>query len=392
MEILIIVINQTFGRIGLKYIAESSMAIYKQTEQVAVTASEAQHYHELGLGRGINVTHSDMWKSRSPCLVRQAGPLLGNVISTKESGTLERYEKEVATVSGQLKKIRHSLHNPTALMKLGMDEQYSQSSCSTKLIKGKKIEKRTISFKSHFDDIQLCDTIDTATIDAPDCFLPKDSDCSFEENLASWFLKCIHDREKLNGQDTEDSPDNVPDTGGESQVKKLAAKLKELAAQGTNEWQYEMLSDAEALIKHFDITHYVSAITLGACYYRVVASRPEQKDLSFGTTTASSPLAEKGFWGLLAKHKSEEQKIGQIENEEVIVEAVIEFNIQPFYKLMRIQYIQMLLRRAVMEYIHSKEDASSKYLQKQFLVLVFLIKIASYRCLLCFRCLLSAIL
>ena len=204
-----------------------------------MTASEAQHYHELGLGRGINVTHSDMLKSRSPCLVRQAGPSLENVISTKESGTLERYEKEVATVSGQLKENRHSLHNPTALMKLVIDEQYTQSSCSTKLIKGKKIEKHTISFKSHFDDIQLYDTIDTATIDAPDCFLPKDSDYSFEKHLASWFLKCIHDREKLNGQDTKNSPDNVPDTGGESQVKKLAAKLKELAAQDTSWFESE---------------------------------------------------------------------------------------------------------------------------------------------------------
>ena len=50
-----------------------------------------------------------------------------------------------------------------------------------------------------------------------------------------------------------------------------------------------------------------------------------------------------------------------MENKEVTVEAVIEFDIQPFYKLMRIQYIQMLLRKAVMEYIHSKEDTSSKY-------------------------------
>ena len=55
------------------------------------------------------------------------------------------------------------------------------------------------------------------------------------------------------------------------------------------------------------------------------------------------------------------EKVGNLENKEVTVEAVIEFDIQPFYKLMRIQYIQMLLRKAVMEYIHSNEDTSSKY-------------------------------
>ena len=212
---------------------------------------------------------------------------------------LERYEKEVATTSGQLRKIRHSLNNQTASIKLGVDEQYSKSSSSTKLIKGEKIEKRTISFKSHIDDVQLYDTINTATTDAPDCFLPEDSDYSFEENLASGFLKRIHDRErKLNGQDTEDSPDSVPDTGCKSQVKKLAAKLEELSAQGTNQWQYELFNDAKALIEHLNITHYVSAIKLGACYSHVVACRPEQKQLGFGTTTASSPLAQKGFGAL----------------------------------------------------------------------------------------------
>ena len=378
-------------------------------EKVVVSPTEVQYYHQLGLGRGVNVTHPDMWKTKTPFLVRKASPDLTNIIGTQECGVLESYETEVSTFSMHKQKLRLSLQNPTAPVKLGVDEQYSRSSTSTKLIKGEKIEKRTISFESQFDEVPLYDSIDQAEIAVPECFLEKDCDYSFEENLASWLLKRIDDREKKakEAEGTDDTPESAPKPVEEQEeqpkddhentektapnsVEKLAAKLKELNCEYVKQlkkaekvskehagsapaectpknetnWVDKMLDDCKTLIKYLDITHYVSAIKLGACYYSIVTTRTEQKTLGVGASVAAKSLVEGGMSGEYDKrtfHKSQKKrKIGRIENEDVTDEAVIGFEIQPLYKIVRIQFLQMLLRRAVMDYIHSKEDASSK--------------------------------
>ena len=163
---------------------------------LVVSESEVDYYHELGLGRGVNVTHPDMWKTKTPNQVRRVCSKVKNIIGTHECGVLESYETEVSTTSMYKQKLRLSLQNPSAPVKLGIDEQYSRSSSSSKLIKGKKIEKRTISFTSQFDEVPLYESIDDADIAVSKSFFEKDSDHSFEENLATWLLKRIHDREK----------------------------------------------------------------------------------------------------------------------------------------------------------------------------------------------------
>ena len=331
-----------------------------------VSKAEVQYYHELGLGRGVNVTHPDMWRSKTPNQVRRASPDVKNIIGTRECGVLESYETEVSTFSMHKQKLRLSLQNPTAPVKLGIDEQYSRSSSSTKLIKGKKIEKRTISFKSQFDEVPLYKSIDEADIAAPKCFLNEDKDHRFEESVAAWLIKRIHDREKKAKGDN--SIDKTADIGS-NPIKELAMKLQKLDEEDrkkekAGKWQFDMLEDCITLIEYLDITHYVSAIKLGASEYSVVTTRTEQKTLGVGTSVAVKSLVEGGLSGEYDKrmfHKSQkQQKIGRIEKENVTDEAVIGFDIQPLYKLVRIQFIQMMLRRAVIDYIHSKEDTSSK--------------------------------
>ena len=413
-------------------VAVYTMAAYDSTQK-RVPPSEVLYYHQLGLGRGVNVTHPDMWKTKTPFQVRRASPDFKNIIGTQECGVLESYETEVSTFSMHKQKLRLSLQNPSAPVKLGIDEQYSRSSSSTQLIKGEKIEKHTISFESQFDEVPLYDSIDQAAIAVSDCFLQKDCDHSFEENLASWLLKRINDREEKAKNDegtdninpnpvveheikpkddgstddtpesnlspaveheikpkddgsTDDTPESNLSPAVEHEKKKtaptpvdvLAAKLDELdnackklskehagcAPKVDTKWQHKMLEDCKTLIEYIDITHYVSAIKLGACYYSVATTRTEQKTLGAGTSVAATSLVEGGLSGKYDKRtfrkSQKQQKIGRIENEKVTDEAVIGFEIQPLYKLVRIQFIQMLLRRAVIDYIHSKEDASSK--------------------------------
>ena len=349
--------------------------------ELVAKEEEVKYYHELGLGRGVNVTHPDMWKTKTSCLVRQVCPSLKNIIGTQECGIRECYEKEVSTFSSHQQKLRLSLDSPAAPVKLGMDEQYSRSSSATKLIKGEKIETRTISFKTHFDEVPLYSTIDTATIDPPTSFLPAESDYSFEEDMASWFLKRMDDREKkaISNDNTIESEIKSSSFSSEStektphaQVKQLAARLKGLAVESEKkpttclEWQEQMLEDCKTLVEYLDITHYVSAIKLGACCFHEVSTKTEQKAIGAGTTVTAASLAKGGLSGHFSKQFAsrfeQKQEIGRMKDERVLSEAVIGFEIQPLYKLMRIQYIQMLLRKAVMDYIRNKEDASSKYL------------------------------
>ena len=319
----------------------------------ALKPDEIDHYIELGLGRGVNVTDPDMWRSKTPHVVRKA--CKKNIIGTQECGILESYKKEVSTFEMQQQKLSLSLGKLGAShVKIGMDELYSRSSSSTKVIEGQKIETRTISFQFHFDDVPLYDNIDQAVIDAPECFLHEDDSNEFEENLANWFLRRIKDRE-IKSEGSEE--DRVPDVDKQSALLNLVYKLNDPGCISS------IYNDCKSFISHIGITHYVSAIKLGALEYHYVTSRTEQKRLAVSTSKEAGSLARAGLSRLSEKHSSfkgeERQKIGRIdsEKEEVTKEAVIGFEIQPIYKLVRIQFIQMCLKKAIKEYIQHKENS-----------------------------------
>ena len=251
-----------------------------------------------------------------------------------------------------------SLDNPVgSLVKIGIDEQSSRRSSSMKLIEGKKIETRTISFRFHFDDVPLYDKIDKAVIELPPSFLGKCDKNGFEEDLANWFLKRMEDREKKSSQ--KDSSNHQSSDDKKQAIEKLADKLAEMASDV--EKLREIFNDCDAFLKHLGITHYVSAIKLGACECHTVTSRSEHKRHGASTSMAARSLAKGGLSGFIEKQFSfkgeEEQKIGRINSDkEVTSEAVIGFEIQPIYKLVRIQYIQMCLRKAIKVYIQSKDN------------------------------------
>ena len=358
-------------------------------------------YHELGLGRGVNVTDPDMWKSKTPYLVRMANCLgieNSNIIGTQECGILESYRTEVSTFEMQKQKLWLSLDNLGASqVKIGLDEQSSRSISSSKLIEGKKIETRTISFRFHFDDVPLYDDIEQAVLETPPHFLQDCDDNKFEEDLATWFLKRINDREQkfsdvneslLDGQSQTQEPNAEESLPEEEQndetessnegtisdddstetlaIEKLAEKLIELSNTG-HDWTKDISKDCEVFLNYLGITHYVSAIKLGACEYSVVTSRIEENRLGASTTTAAGSLGKGGLSALIEKQFTkrfmgeEKKKIGRIDStkEEVTKEAVIGFEIQPIYKLVRIQFIQMALRKAIKEYIISKDNSES---------------------------------
>ena len=332
-----------------------------------ITAKEVQRYHDLGLGRGVNVTDPHMWKNKSHFLIRKVtfkGASYSyegraNVIGTEESGMKQKYEEEVSTVAKQQAKIRLSLDEPSSQVKIGMDAQYSQSTTSTKLISGTKIKTRTISFQVNFNDLPVSTFVDhpdseTSTSEYDECF-----DESFESSLYSWILKRVRDR-----QGSE-----------EPQVQTLTQYLHELqilppeSRERRQKELNEIVKDCKMFIKDMGITHYVSSIELGALKYSVYTIRSRHTRLGGGAQIGAAHLAEGGASSLAEKLRfktsREQREIGKFSDDGTVIrnttdEAVIGFQIQPIHNLVRSQYIQVALQKAVHSYIEFKADKTGK--------------------------------
>ena len=289
----------------------------------ACREDEINHYIEFGLGKGINVTEHDMWKSRTTHLVRKPckhpNPCkdtdMLNIVGTQESGFLEGYRKEVSQFDTQQQKLSLSFGMLGASpMSIGVDEQFSKSVSSTKVVKGERIETRTISFKRHF---KASESIEQEYIEQD----------SKSEERSDIILQLVKQLEEKNDED-----------------KKKVCK---------------------EFVDELGITHYVSAIKLGACEYYSAFSRSEQARLNVGTSVEAGPLAKASFSTLLEKVRSfrgeEKWKIGRIDKEDkmVTIEGVIGFEIQPLYELITISpKIQSFLKEAIREY--TKEHIESK--------------------------------
>ena len=152
----------------------------------------------------------------------------------------------------------------------------------------------------------------------------EDNDLSFEKGLYTWIRKRIIDRASQVGQEKElPNYKEDPSTKVDASVGWLRDVLQKINDSGKIIGIYEIIEDCEDFIKNKGITHYISAIKLGACEYYVVTSRSQQTKIGVGATaSAGSQLAQGGLSGLVAKHwlsiTEEQKKIGRIKGETVL--------------------------------------------------------------------------
>ena len=323
-----------------------------------VSEDDVQRYQDLGLGRGVDVTDPQMWRNKSALLVRKVCPKASNIIGTEEGGVKKKYEKEVSTVGLHQQKIRFSLKDPNSFVKIGIDAQSSQSTSSAKKIVGIKVKTRTIAFQADLDDIPMPypDTPNLQT-DYQCC---KHDENHFEEKLYTWVLRRIESRES----DTTDQQEEEPNV-----EMRLLAKLKKMQGADKELRLEEIIDDCKDLVETLGVTHYISAIKLGAMQYRVFTVNIKQTKLGAGAELGGGNFAMGSLSGFFRKqwfHKfEEEQKIGRISKDGQVRrgtadEAVIGCQIQPVYKLVRLQYVQMALQAATEEYIRDKDNTSGE--------------------------------
>ncbi len=257
----------------------------------------------------------------------------------------EKYEKEVSTVAMHKQKMRLSLEEPNSPVKISIDAHSSQSISSAKTISGIKVTTATIAFKVDFKENH------------------------FENELYSWILSCIESRQ-AESRDTSKTLHVHQDMAHN----KLAAttcttctllqKLQEIGKDHTK--NRELVNDCIKFVATLGVTHYISAIKLGAMLYRVVSANTKQTTVGAGAEVGGGRMAGGGVMSRskqLFKKFEAEQEIGRIgtrKDGHVENVAVIGCQIQPVYKLVTIPVIQRKLQEAIKEYIQLKEEKSGK--------------------------------
>ena len=314
-----------------------------------VLKTDSSFYRDLGLGRGINVTDPDMWESLSHLQVRSD---LNNIISTAMSGKRERYKTEVYTFSMQKQNLWLSLDNPMSHIKIEMDEQYSRSFSTTKVISGVRIHTRTIGFQLRIDNVLFGGSNDVDFESKTDSF---ESD-SFENSLYCW----IYSHNFAGESKAADLLSKHQHPTTHELMKRLMEMYQDRLFFSDN-----VLQDCLDFVNNIGITHYVSAIKLGACYFSALRSESERKRLGVSAGIGVDSLAKGGISGQkisnLFRRSEEVKKIGRIGNGDVVLEeAVIGFKIQPLDQLVRLPFVKSALRKAIKKFIQSKDADCGK--------------------------------
>ena len=166
---------------------------------------------------------------------------------------------------------------------------------------------------------------------------------SFEECLGSWIKDCLQ-RKGYNCHK-------------EHSIRDVICQPCMNATKG------EILNDIEKFLDHFvrefGVTHYVSAIELGALEYQELTLREfihQAKVSSEASVTAATyggaqVTTTQKISRALRSQKSQRKKIGVMEHDKVTEEAVIGCSFFPISGLIKMPYLQQALKNSIDKYV-----------------------------------------
>ena len=335
------------------------------------------YYKKLGLGRGLDVAKPSPWLSKSSFQVRDFTK--DDIMETLEGGSLQHYDREITSDHQQRSEIRCTVKPTNAPVAIGVDAEQSRSYSYSQHAVGTKIINRTISFRVSFEDAPRSRVEKTSAGQAPDS---EQALKGFEEKFSEWLL------ERITLHREESPPESVwrkvsEPSNTASNKEKVAAFIKGIKNHDhRKELVKELQKDCGDFVSHFGITHYVSAIELGAAAYQVmsekefsarVAGRGRMGVESIVGAGATASVSQEFMW---RKRKSsmEQKKIGKIiteDGEKRVMkdaenEAVVGIQIRPISSLVRSYYLEEALRAALIEYTTKEERC--KYLKNCFIL------------------------
>ena len=280
--------------------------------------------------------------------------------------------------------LKASVAIPQAPVNLGLEGEQSRSVSTTRKAIGKRVLNRTISFASQFDDLPQSSSKSVNTEDAkketsiPRVVYPTAEEekmhaeelqdvFTFEERLSKWILERVIHRSQLSqqlGNNDEVTPPEVKLIKGVNPLLDISNYLHAVDREGAK----EIVNDCADFVRHFRITHYVSSILLGAAQYRVLSESEYYNKVSvkgtFGFEAIANLVASESFSKKTTNKASALRQIGQIISERVergtYDEAVVSISILPIHQLVRLRFLHLALRKALLDYIEIQGDTSCK--------------------------------
>lgn len=335
------------------------------------TKEEIYRFIDLGLGRGLDGTDSTPWLNKTSFQVRRVE--YDNIIGTEEGGALRSYEREITSVQTQQTQIKGSLLVPQSPLTIGTDAELSRSISTTRRAIGKKVVNRTISFRDEFDDVPSGGSsfveaaLHVSSVTVP---LSINENLTFEERLAQWIVQRLHRKWEENKLKEIDQPLEQPSTKVQSPLRSGVNPIENLGdilQHGNKEDFKNIIRACKEFVKHFRITHFVSAIELGAAEYRVLTE--EEYSIAVGVAgtfgidkLANLVVSQESKWSRKTR-ASDIKSIGVITKNQYVErgshdEAVVGVKIQPITNLVKMSFLHLALKKALISFVESQSDAS----------------------------------
>ena len=226
-----------------------------QTLPSLVTEHQLQHFQDLGLGKGVNIADPKPWANRSSFQVRQVTEDI--ITGSDEGGAYEGYETEVESAFNAHFQMESSLAIPNSPVSIGVDTEQSRTVSTSRRTVGKRVITRTIAYKaekavSFMNPLErhMIAWILTWTLQHM-----KDKGTKLEQ-LKEKIGKMIKATDGKTDQDEKMTEEESPITT------QIMAAIDKALTDGVQE-------SLQAFMNTFRLTHYVSAIHLGASSYYV---------------------------------------------------------------------------------------------------------------------------
>ena len=310
--------------------------------KLVLTEDEVGRIAYLGLGRGINGAEKTPWLNKLNFQVRCVK--FEDIVGTEEGGRLKSYVNQISSASS----IKSSLKTAASTVSIGVDAEFSRSSSANRRAEGKKVVNRTIAFKDDLDD--LYGDEDTSSHE-------------FEKKLCKRILQKLEYRR---GGEVPKPSDDLK----EKKSNPIYEFVEHLRNPDTDHEQLrkELKQECSEFVNHFQLTHYVSAIEVGAAEYDVLSEEAYNEKIG-GGFSISAPSAAKGKGSLRSRLSSKKkshkkQKIGLMKDGAVdrgtIDEAVVGVKLCSITRLIGIPELKEALQSAVQDYLEEQADKTGE--------------------------------
>ena len=341
------------------------------TSQVlpVICQEEIFRYIDLGLGRGLDGTDPTPWLNKTSFQARNV--TYDNILGTEEGGAVQSYEREIVSVQTLQSKIKTSVVIPKSPMTIGADAELSRSVNSSRRAIGRQIINRTVSFKDDFVDAPRSDdTISEQTGGSSDI----QNHWTFEQRLAHWIIQQLKAswQESVSVNPTASIRKVLAPLTLPTEIMTGKCPLADLLFVIEQHRKHDLqliIKGCEEFLDYFRVTHYVSAIELGAAEYRVLTEDEYQLSVSvggsFGVEKLASLVTQQSFSSKKKSKASELKKIGIFTDDDKVErgsygEAVVNVAIKSILTLVKTDFLHEAMATALLKFIDSQSDKSSK--------------------------------